>query len=146
MQRKLFRTGQRSRLNYLGPITNQAQMLHLAIYSQHTSSPRGGCSEQLRLVQTNSNVSFPRSHEYLTGGYTSPDFVTVRYMCAITTALHSPTSINRRLLAASKVESLSLSNPPFWTFTNLSIGVSAGTHNPSFQRSLEYSHHREPPH
>jgi hypothetical protein len=88
-------------------------MLHLAIYSQHTPSPRGECLEQLRFVQTNSNVTFPRSREYLTGGYTSPDFVTVGDMCAITMALHSPTSINRRLPAASKVESLSLSNPPF---------------------------------
>ena len=69
------------------------------------------CSEQLRPVQTNSNVSFPCSRKYLTSGYTSPWFCNPGPTCAITTALHSPTYINRRLLAASKVESLSLSNP-----------------------------------
>jgi len=85
-------------------------MLHLANYSQHTPSPRAGCSEQLRPVQTNSNVSLPtfprishqRLHFYL--------FHNRRSHVCLTTALCSPTSINRRLLAASKVESLTLSN------------------------------------
>jgi len=111
-KRKILWTGQRPRPNHLSPITNQAQMLHLTIYSQDTPSLRGGCSEQLRHVQTNSNASFLCSREYLTGGYTFPNFVTAGHTCAIITALHSSSSINRRLLAASKGESLSLSNPP----------------------------------
>ena len=64
-------------------------------------------------------------------------------MC-LTTALHSPTSINRRLLAASKEESHKLSNPPFLNFTDLSVGVSTGTHPPTLTGNPNY--HREPPH
>ena len=107
----LFWTGQRPGLNHLGPITNQAQILHLENYSQHTPSSRGGCSEHPRPVQTNSNVSlhtFPRiSHRQLHFCW----FRNRRSHVCFTTAMHSPTSINRRLLAASKVESLTLSNP-----------------------------------
>jgi len=45
------------------------------------------------------------SHNKLSGGYTSHDFVTARARCAITTALHPFTSINRGLIAVPKVES-----------------------------------------
>jgi hypothetical protein len=65
----LFWTGQRPMPNCLGPITNHAQITYLAVYSQHTPSPRGGCTEQQRPVQTNCNVSlhaFPQiSHRRL---------------------------------------------------------------------------------
>jgi len=66
--------------------------------------------EQLRPVQM-SNVSlptFPRiSHRRLHFYW----FCNCRPHVCLTTALHSPTSINKRLLVASKVESLTLSNP-----------------------------------
>jgi len=52
-------------------------------------------------------------------------------------ALHSPTSINRRLLAASKVESLSLSNPSFRTLLTWASEY-LQVHTPhSVQRSSE---------
>ena len=38
----MFWIDQRPRLNCLSPITNQGQMLHLAVYSQHTPSTQGG--------------------------------------------------------------------------------------------------------
>jgi len=73
----------------------------------------GGCSERLRPIQTNGNVSlptFPRiSHWWLHFYW----FCNRQPHMCLTTTLHSTTSINRRLLPASKVESLTLSNPHF---------------------------------
>lgn len=46
-------------LKDLGPITNQAQMQHLAVYSQNTPSPRergrGGWGWVLEATETSSN-------------------------------------------------------------------------------------------
>jgi len=44
-------------------------------------------------------------------GYTSHDFVTAGARCAITTALHPSTFINRGLVAVPKIESNSSSKP-----------------------------------
>ena len=52
-----------------------------------------------------------RSRNKLPGSYTSHDFVTARVRCAITTALHPSTSINRGLIVVPKVESNSSSKP-----------------------------------
>ena len=110
--------------------------------------------EQLRPVQTSCNVSFPCSREYLTGGYTFYEFVTARHTCAITTALHSLTSINRRFSAASKVESLSLLNPhyePLLTWASECLQVHTP---PMFQNStnvfppsstIAFKKRRQPP-
>jgi hypothetical protein len=72
-----------SKRHNLGSITNQAQMLHLAIYSQHTPSPRGGSRSNWDLFKRTVTSLYPRSREYLTGGYTFADFVTVGHMCAL---------------------------------------------------------------
>jgi len=53
---------------------------------------------------------FARSHNNLSGGYASHDFVTAKAWCSITTALQPSTSIYRGLVAIPKVES-SLSKP-----------------------------------
>ena len=111
-------------------------MLHLVkLLTTHPFPTKEG--GELGAKETSSNVFqrsttslYPRFREYLTGSYTSPDFVTAGHTCAITTAMHSPTSINKRLLAASKVEALSHSHPHSETVFDLSIGVSAGTHPP----------------
>ncbi len=115
-------------------------MLHLVkLLATHPFPTKegGGGGGVLGAKETSSNVLqrsttslYPRFREYLTGSYTSPDFVTAGHTCAITTALHSPTSINKRLLAASMVEALSHSHPHSETVSDLSVGVSAGTHPP----------------
>jgi len=79
-----------------------------------------GSSEPQRL--------FARSHNNLSGGYTSHDFVTARAWCAITTTLQPSTSIYRGLVEVPKVESSSPLNPHSLISTDLSVGVSAGTH------------------
>ena len=114
-------------------------MLHLAVYSQHTPYPQGGGGARRNsdLFKRMVTSLYPRSREYLTSDYISHDFVTVGHMCAITTALHSPTSINRRLPAASKVVSLSLYNPHSEALTTRKINFRDGR-NPSlnYQNSL----------
>jgi hypothetical protein len=78
----MFWTGQRPRPNCLGLITNQAQMAHLTVYSQHTPSPWGGARsnrDQFKRIVTS---LYQSSHESLTGDYTSHNFVTAGYTCA----------------------------------------------------------------
>jgi len=131
MHQFLFWTGQRPGLKSLRLIKKSSSNAAFGnLLATHPFPHEGGAQSNWDLFKRTVTSLFPRSREYLTGGYTSYDFVTVRHTCAITTALHSPTSINKRLLATSKVESLSLSNPSFWTSTKLSVGVSAGTHSP----------------
>jgi len=77
----------------LGPITNQAQIPHLAVYSQHTPSLRGGGRSNTDKFKQTVTSLYPCSREYITGGYTSHDFVTTEHTYSITTALHSHTSI-----------------------------------------------------
>jgi hypothetical protein len=80
---------------YLGPIQSKAQTPRLAaLLVTHPFPARGvhgasktGLNEPQRL--------FARSHNNLSGGYTSHDFVTARAWCAITTALQPSTSIYR---------------------------------------------------
>jgi len=111
---------------YLGPIQSKPKCHIWQYYSQHTL-PREGV---LRANETGSNEPqrlFPCSHESLPGGYTSHDFVTVRRVCVITTALQPPSSIYRGLLAVPKVESIFSLNPLSLISSDLSVGVLAGT-------------------
>ena len=61
---------------------------------------------------------YPRYHEYLTGGYTSYDFVK-----------EAPHNLHGRISLTSK--------PPFLTSTDLSVRVCAATHPPLFQYSTD---------
>jgi len=79
----MFWTGQRPGLNHLDPITSQTLMLHLANYSQWTPSPQGGAWSNRDLFKRTVTSLYPCSHEYLTGGYTSTDFVTAGHTCAL---------------------------------------------------------------
>ena len=58
-------------------------MLHLAIYSQHTPSLRGGAQSNWDLFKRTVTFLYPRSREYLTGGYTPTGFATTGHMCAL---------------------------------------------------------------
>jgi len=68
--------------NYLGPIQIKLRLCIWQHYSQHTRSPRRGCSEQRRHVLTNSNGYHHSTRESLLDGYASYKFVTVEHMCA----------------------------------------------------------------
>jgi len=143
----LFWTDQRPRPNCLGPITNQAQMRHLTVYSQHTPSLRGGCTEQLRPVQTDCNVSLPTFPQIFLWRLNFPRFHNHRthvchYNGSAFTHLYikgTPRSPQGRISLTSK--------PPFLTSTDLRVRVSAGT-NPSAVPVLKLTHfhHQQPPH
>ena len=80
----------------LGPITNPAQISHLAFYLQHTSSPRGGgggCTEHLRPIQRSCNVYFPTFLRISPRQLHFPRFSNRQAHVFLTTALQTPTSI-----------------------------------------------------
>jgi len=76
-------TGQKPGLNCLGPITNQAQMLHLVkLLTAHPFLARGvleAKENSSNILQRSTTSLYPRTWEYLTGGYTSYDFVTASH-------------------------------------------------------------------
>jgi len=62
-------------------------MLHLAkLLTTHPFPAMGvlGAKENsLNVLQRSTTSLYPHSRKYLTGGYTSPDFVTVGHMCVL---------------------------------------------------------------
>jgi len=91
---------------YLGPIQSEAQIPHLTTLLAVPLFPAKGVHEANKPQRL-----FARSHNKLSGGYTSHYFVTARAWCAITTALQPSTSITRGLNAVPKVEHFFLSKP-----------------------------------
>ena len=110
-------------------------MAHLVVYSQHTHSTQAGCTEQLRLVQTNCNVSLPMFPRISPRLLHFPRFRNHRaHVC------HYNGSAFTHLYTKGTPHSpqgwISLtSKPPFMTSTDLSVGVSAVRHPPPFQYS-----------
>jgi len=87
----LFWTGQKDLWPiYLGPIKSEAQIPHLAALLATHPFPAKGVHEASKTGSNEPQRLFACSHNKLTGGYTSHDFITARAWCAITTALRPP--------------------------------------------------------
>jgi len=137
----VFWTGQKDLWPiYLGPIQSKAQTPCLAtLLATHPLSHRGvhGASE------TGSNEPqrlSARSHNKLSSGYSSHDFVTARARCIITTALQPSTSINRGLIAVPKVES-NFSSKPSLSDLYLLERRSACRYTPPIRSKKAFYHH-----
>lgn len=144
----LFWTGQKD----LKPNTIQGQTPRLAMLLAIHPFPARGVHQSSETSSNELQRLFARSHIYLSGGYTSQDFVTACRRCAITTALQPSTYIYiyKGFLTVPKVESTLPLNHHFLISTDLSVGAPAGTHTPhpptvpisTLEASYHQSNHR----
>jgi len=85
------------------PNATKAQILHLAILLATRPFPVRGVHGADETSSNGLQRLFAHSRESLPDSYTSHNFVTVRCVCVITTALQPPSYIYRGLLAVPKV-------------------------------------------